>query len=150
GLQLSPNATRLLSRLGVIEALGHAAVRPQAIRLRRAGDLAPLARLPLGAAAEARWAGPYLVAHRADLQNALIERAEAEARITLRLAAGIEDVRFGAGQVTPVLTDGADAGRYALLIGADGVWSKLRLSLPGAAPSRFSGYVAWRAISSMD
>ena len=55
GLQLSPNATRLLDRLGVLELLRPHAVQPEAVLLRKAGTLAQLARVPLGEDAERRW-----------------------------------------------------------------------------------------------
>lgn len=71
GLQLSPNATRLLRRLGVLDRLLPAAVRPQAVVLRDARGLNELGRVPLGQAAERRWGAPYLTVHRADLQSAL-------------------------------------------------------------------------------
>ena len=79
GLQLSPNATRILGRLGVLRALRRSAVRPNAVLLRDAATLAELARIPLGDAAETRWKAPYLVVHRADLQKALL--ADRRARI---------------------------------------------------------------------
>src|SRR5690606_13871087 len=66
GLQLSPNATRILGRLGVLGRLEKDAVRPQAVNLRDATTLAVLATVPLGEAATRRWGAPYLVAHRAD------------------------------------------------------------------------------------
>ncbi|TIW01669.1 MAG: salicylate hydroxylase, partial [Mesorhizobium sp.] len=68
GLQLAPNATRILRRLGVLDRLLPNAVRPEAVVLKDAKSLRELARVPLGQAAEKRWGAPYLVAHRADLQ----------------------------------------------------------------------------------
>ncbi|MBA3446706.1 MAG: FAD-dependent monooxygenase, partial [Pseudaminobacter sp.] len=78
GLQLSPNATRILEKLGVLPGLLPAAVRPEAVILRDAGTLAELARVPLGSDAEKKWKAPYLVAHRADLQRALLARVAGE------------------------------------------------------------------------
>src|SRR5690349_15450199 len=79
GLQLSPNATRLLRELGVLDALLPVAIRPDDVTLRDACSLAVLARVKLGDFAERRWGAPYLVAHRADLHNALLARAAGEA-----------------------------------------------------------------------
>jgi len=146
GLQLSPNATRILDRLGVLPDLLPAAVRPDAVVLRDAGSLAELSRVPLGEAAERRWKAPYLALHRADLQQALAARVAAERRIELATGADVRDAAFDAGCVSVSVEGGgrsrAVAGR--LLVGADGVWSTLR-GLCGAAPqSRFSGEVAWR------
>lgn len=64
GLQLSPNATRLLDRLGVLDTLLPSTTRPEAVVLRRAGSLEALARVPLGDAGEKRWKAPYLGRYR--------------------------------------------------------------------------------------
>ena len=55
GIQLSPNATRILQQLGVLDGLGGRAVAPEAIVLKDGASLRELARVPLGKAAEARW-----------------------------------------------------------------------------------------------
>jgi salicylate hydroxylase len=148
GLQLSPNATRILDRLGVLDLLRSKAVRPDAILLRDAASLRVLARVPLGAAAERRWHAPYLVAHRADVHEALVEKAAQDDRIEVVTGARITgDVAFTDSGVTVTCErngqrENVDAG---LLIGADGVWSALRAaSFPGAR-RRFSGSLAWRA-----
>jgi salicylate hydroxylase len=143
GIQLSPNATRILDGLGVLDAVAAEATRPEAIELRRAADLRPLARVPLGAQAERRWGSPYFVLHRAGLQSALHAAA---------MRAGIE-VRTGARVTgaTPVdgggmrLSCGGDAMRAGLVIGADGVGSAVRAGIVGASPARFTGKLAWRA-----
>lgn len=147
GLQLSPNATRILDRLGVIGALGPRAVRPEAITLRYAARLTAITRLPLGREAEARWHAPYLVAHRSDLQAALLECVAAQPRISLTTGAGIEGAAFEADGVRPSSAGNAGiSGTYRLLVGADGVWSGLRALVRGTAPARYSGYMAWRAV----
>ena len=64
GLQLSPNATRILDRLGVLPLVDPAAVHPSAVALRDATSLAELAQVPLGEAAEHRWKAPYLALQR--------------------------------------------------------------------------------------
>src|SRR5947199_7142610 len=71
GLQLSPNASRILVELGLHERLGARAVTPDAISVMSAQSGAEIARLPLGEAASARAGAPYWVLHRADLQSAL-------------------------------------------------------------------------------
>ncbi|MGN6583547.1 MAG: FAD-dependent monooxygenase, partial [Rhizobiaceae bacterium] len=68
GLQLSPNATRILAGFGVLDRLLSVSTRPRSVALRDAVSLALLAEVPLGIGAEERWKAPYLVLHRADLQ----------------------------------------------------------------------------------
>lgn len=146
GLQLSPNATRLLGRLGVLPLLMPAAVRPEAVVLKKASTLAELARVPLGDAAESRWGAPYVVVHRADLQSALVSRASREADIKLVAGAAIRDFATHSGGVTVSVDMGGRVSDIAgaLLVGADGVWSTLRGRIRQDAASRFSGELAWR------
>jgi len=147
GLQLSPNATRILRSLGVLEHLKRGAVQPLAIVLKDAATLASLARMPLGASTERRWGAPYLVAHRADLQHALLERVHEFPAITLVTGAEVRDARFSPGRVAVKFQlRGSERQEFCrLLVGADGVWSRLR-PLAGGGESRFSGFVAYRAV----
>jgi len=147
GLQLSPNATRILRSLGVLEHLERDAVQPQAIVLKDAATLASLARVPLGASAERRWGAPYLVTHRADLQHALLQRICECPAITLITGAEVLGAQFDSGRVAvKIRHDGVERQEFCrFLVGADGVWSRLR-SIAGAKESRFSGFVAYRAV----
>ncbi len=151
GLQLSPNATRILRQLGVLDRLLSDAIRPEAVVLKDAASLRELARVPLGQAGENRWGAPYLVAHRADLQAALTaalaERSDIElvtgARVT-GIAAGPEDIA-----VTTEMNGQSTDATAVLFVGADGVWSSVRRQLAGKeagfGKNRFSGELAWRA-----
>ncbi|MFI0843640.1 FAD-dependent monooxygenase [Mesorhizobium sp. IMUNJ 23232] len=147
GLQLSPNATRILDRLGVLAGLERLAVRPPAIVLRNAKDLRELARVPLGASAERRWGAPYLVVHRADLQKALLATVARTEKISLITNTVVEDFQpsESSGVVIKIRTGGVERRLGGmLLVGADGVWSKLRNRvLPGVA-ARSVRLVAWR------
>ncbi|EKF20290.1 FAD-dependent monooxygenase [Nitratireductor pacificus] len=147
GLQLSPNATRILDRLGVLAALAPRAVQPGAIELRKAATLERLARVPLGAEAEQRWGAPYLVAHRADLQAALLACARRERAIELVTGATVEDAEIAGIGVRARIRRGwiTEHAEAPLLIAADGVWSGLRQAVSAKAGNRFTGYLAWRA-----
>ncbi|WP_027037846.1 FAD-dependent monooxygenase [Mesorhizobium ciceri] len=152
GIQLSPNATRILRQLGVLDRLLPAAVRPEAVVLKEAATLRELARVPLGQAAETRWQAPYLVAHRADLQSALTARVAEMPDIHLTTGARIGDVDTGPDGITATAEIGGKTieAEGFLLVGADGVWSSVRAlvdSAKGSASPRnhFSGELAWRA-----
>ncbi len=142
GLQLSPNATRLLARFGVLERLDGRAARPSSVVLRRAGDGREVARIALGDKAISRWASPYLTVHRADLQAALLETVHATPGIDLRLGRTVGR----AGEDGPGTWIEADGERIAgaLLIAADGVRSVLRGQLKPGHVAEPSGHVAWR------
>jgi salicylate hydroxylase len=146
GIQLSPNATRILDRLGVLPALLKTAVRPNAVFLRDGRTLAELARVPLGAAAEKRWQAPYLALHRADLQSALLSRVNEAPGIRLVTGAAIAGLAQSSAGVT--VTTAGEAGRSEasglLLVGADGVRSAVRAIFGPSRESRYSGEIAWR------
>ncbi len=133
GLQISPNATRILAELGVLERLADSWLEPDNIRLISGTSLRRLAAVPAGSFARTRWGAPYCVLHRSTLQRALLEAVADESLCKLHLGAQI--------------TGGAlsDASRPTdILIGADGVWSKVRESIEGSPSPRFSGNIAYR------
>jgi 2-polyprenyl-6-methoxyphenol hydroxylase-like FAD-dependent oxidoreductase len=146
GLQLSPNATRILIELGLAARLGAHAVTPDAISIMSARSGGELARLPLGEAAGLRAGAPYWVLHRADLQAALQAEVNDNPAIELRLGCRFEDVVTGVDGVTVVQCGGVTPVREGALalIGADGVWSAVRHRLFPDVQPQFSGMVAWR------
>src|SRR5215467_5878308 len=78
GIQISPNASRLLHRLGLGPALDRTGVRPVGVHQRRWDDGRTLQRAPLGEAAEAAFGAPYYHFHRADLLGALADALPSE------------------------------------------------------------------------
>src|ERR1700730_616914 len=106
GLQLPPNASAILGRLGVIERLAPFALRPKAIRIRRARDGATLAMIPLDDA-ERRWGAPYFVVHRGDLQRVLLEAIPRESNIKLQTGAAVAGFACGENSVAVAVEQGA-------------------------------------------
>ena len=144
GIQLGPNVTRILGRLGVLEALEAHSFRPQAIWLFDARNGKKLATVPLGDVAEERYGAPYLTVHRADLHQALRSVASSSPRIAL--TAGVAVTGIGEeDDVSVTCSDGATR-RGSVLIGADGLWSTVRDWIaPGAAPA-YAGATAYRSL----
>jgi salicylate hydroxylase len=147
GIQLSPNAARVLIGLGLEQRLLANAVAPEAVEIRAArGQI--LARIPLGDYAEARYAAPYWVTHRGDLQAALVEAVRANPNIALKLGTRVEDFVVHGNGVTVACRHGpnpADETGIALIC-ADGLWSRLRLRLGHRDRPAFRRRVAWRAL----
>ena len=139
GLQLSPNASRILADLGLIDALRARWTEPDRILLASGLSLSPLASVPAGVSARNRWHAPYGVLHRASLQAVLLDAVHRESLCTLTMGERIETAD-AALAIAP-----AD-----ILIAADGVWSRLRQAVPGALPARYSGNVAWRFLVPYD
>jgi salicylate hydroxylase len=125
GIQVAPNATRLLHGLGLAASLSRIAVRPEAVEMRRWHDNTPLGRAELGAACVRRYGAPYCTLHRADLHRVLLRAARGGgARIQLgRCCIGVHQDE--PGQVRLDFADGSHAVAD-LVIGADGIHSVAR------------------------
>ena len=146
GVQLSPNATRRLRELGLLEAVAAQAVRPAHVRIRRARDGTDLAVMPLGDGAERRYRAPFLLVHRADLQAALVDAVQAESRIALETGVRIAGVEVTADGLLIRDEDGAQR-LVDGLVGADGIHSRVRaLVAPAGDPLLASGRTAWRSL----
>jgi salicylate hydroxylase len=146
GLQVSPNASRILVDLGLKPRLVGRAVTPESINIMSARAGGEIARLPLGEAASFRAGAPYWVIHRADLQAALQAAVNDHPDIDLRLGCQFDDVTAHAKGLTVVQRCG-NARQQELavaLIGADGIWSAVRHHLFPEVQPQFSGLIAWR------
>jgi salicylate hydroxylase len=133
GLQVSPNASRILDTLGILGEIERQWLEPQFIRLVSGGTLKSLAAVPAGEFARQRWGAPHGVLHRATLQKALLSAVIASPLCTLHLGAKIAHGRMPEGN-----------RRVDVVIGADGVWSAARQRITQAPSPRFSGNVAYR------
>src|ERR1044072_7998328 len=140
GIQLSPNATRVLFDLGLAERLRPLAVAPDAIRVVNGPSGRDIVRVPLGAAAERRYGAPYWVIHRADLQAVLAITIAENPDVTLRLGTRVEDFAIYPRGVTVQARDahGQRDEQGIALIGADGLWSALRTRLGERRGPRFA------------
>ena len=146
GLQLSPNASRILLDLGLQPRLAGLAVVTDSISVMSARSGGEVIRLPLGEAAAYRAGAPYWVVHRADLQAALKAQVEANPDVELRLGCQFEDVAAHARGLTVVQRSGMTRQQEVglALIGADGIWSAVRRHLFPKVQPQFSGLIAWR------
>jgi salicylate hydroxylase len=148
GIQLSPNASRVLIALGLGGALAPVVVAPAGMDVRSGPSGTVLASATLGAEAARRWGAPWWVVHRADLLAVLAEAAAAEPLVTVETASAVETVTPVADGFALTLCDG---GRREVpaLIGADGIRSAVRRSLGDATPPTFRHRSAFRATIDM-
>jgi salicylate hydroxylase len=146
GIQLSPNATRILIALGLGEKLRANAFVPEAVAIKTATG-GRLARIPLGDDAESRYGAPYWAIHRGDLQAALLEAVQANPDIVLKLGIRVEDFALHSNGLSIACREGSfTADEHGIaLIGADGLWSKIRIRLGQYEPD-FRRRTAWRAL----
>lgn len=142
GINMSPNALKILHRLGLAAGLDRVGVRPLTWYHRRWEDGRVLTRVPLNPRCEAAYGAPHLTLHRRDLLDVIASGLPGD-RIHLghRLA-GFEqrddgvDVWFENG--ARVTTD--------ILVGADGIHSAVRSRLFGDEAPLFAGCVAFRSL----
>ncbi|MGB8819429.1 MAG: FAD-dependent monooxygenase [Rhizobiaceae bacterium] len=145
GLQLSPNATRVLDALGVFPRLLATATVTKSIDLIDARSAAVLLGLDTSQMA-AQTGYPFLAIHRADLQSALLSTVMETRGVRLftglrcaqarQSAHGVEIDLEGGEQIQTVSGD--------LLVGADGIWSRTRSFVRASSEPVFSGYTAFR------
>jgi len=152
GIQLSPNASRILIALGLGEQLRRHVVAPEELRIMNARTARVLARAPLGAVAEKRYGAPYWVIHRGDLQAVLIDAVRVHPGIVLNLGARVEDFALNEDGVTVFARSAQHRveDRGVALIAADGLWSSLRRRLGHRREPRFARRTAWRALARAD
>ena len=142
GIQLAPNATRILHRLGLADALARVAVKPARSELRRWDDGRVLWSQPLGAVIEERFGAPYYHLYRPDLLGVL---ADALPDGVLHLGRRVTAITERDDGVLVRLGDGSTA-RADVALGADGIHSTVRAALFGPESPRFSGSTAYRGL----
>ena len=151
GLQLSPNASRVLLALGLGPRLQPHVVAPEELRVRDAKTARVLARAPFGATAAERYDAPYWVIHRGDLQTVLLESVRAHPGIALTLGTRVDDFAHdGNGVTISARSARPSEERGVALIAADGLWSSLRGRLGDRTAPRFARHTAWRALAPAD
>ncbi|GAA5153724.1 3-hydroxybenzoate 6-hydroxylase [Pseudonocardia eucalypti] len=139
GLQMAPNATRVLRSWGLLDEVMARGVLPRRLVLRDAVDGSTLTHLDM-TDAERRYGAPYVVLHRSDLHSILLEACR-EAGVELVTDALVTDVKRDGGSATAVGEGRSDTGR--LVLAADGLGSRLRGLLSPDEPVS-SAYVAYR------
>lgn len=145
GIQLGPNAFHALDALGVGAAARATAIYVERLRLMDALSAAEICHIDLGEAFRARFANPYAVVHRGELHAILLRACRAEPRVMLRTGAEVTGYAQEGSAVTALLVDGEQV-RGAALIGADGLWSRIRGQLVSDGPPRVSGHTTYRSV----
>ena len=151
GIQLAPNAGRVLAGLGLDAAIAAKAIEPTAIEVRSGARGSVVTSIRAQAFRE-RYGFPYRVIHRADLQSVLVAAVTANPEIRVELGATIAgQLAQGDGLLVRVRKrTGVEVVPSAALIGADGVWSTCREAIPASGTPSPTGRAAWRAIVAAD
>ncbi len=145
GIQLGPNAMKVLAGLGLDQTVLQTACEPQAIAVRDAATGRSISRMLLGPAVQQRYGHTYCTLHRADLQTALLQAVRAEPLIDLQPGTTIQSFEQRGGGVQMTLHGGTNLQADAL-IGADGLWSQVRSQLWNDGAPRATGHAAFRTL----
>lgn len=146
GIQLGPNAVKVLDALGVGAALRRVVAFPSQLEVRNATSTELLGVLPLGKTAEQRYGAPYVTIARADMHTLLLEAVRAQGGVGLHLDSRVISIEQDAQRVR-VETVQDRAFEAPLLVGADGLWSVVRKQVvDNDTVPRVTGHLAFRAM----
>jgi salicylate hydroxylase len=148
GVQIGANGTRVLHALGLKAALERTQVIPSGKEARLWSTGETWKTLDLGAIAVERYGSPHIMMHRGDLHAALADGIRSISPDALRLGqrtVGLAQTNAG----VEVLFENGNTATAALVIGADGIHSKIREILFGQDSAEFTGCVAWRGLIAM-
>ncbi len=147
GIQLGPNAVKVLAQLGVRDAALQHACLPQAIAVRHAATGRSISCILLGQAVQQRYGEVYACVHRSDLHAALLQAVRSDSRVTLHSGEAVQ----GVGQSdTAVQVQSSQRSLQAdALVAADGLWSSVRQAVWADGAPRATGHAAYRVLLSM-
>lgn len=145
GLQLGPNATRILQGWGLGQALERLAAFPDKLLVRSAPSGRELASLSLGSRCQQRYGAPYATLHRADLHTLLLDSVRLRPEVKLHLNSPVTGYSDTPEGVQLAWADGYSVEGDAL-IGADGLWSQVRLQTLEDHVAQPTGHLAYRAL----
>jgi len=145
GLQLGPNATRILQGWGLGQALERLAAFPDKLLVRSAPSGRELASLSLGSRCQQRYGAPYATLHRADLHSMLLDSVRLRPEVKLHLNSPVTGYTDTPEGVQLAWADGYSVEGDAL-IGADGLWSQVRLQTLEDHDAQPTGHLAYRAL----
>jgi len=149
GIQLGPNGSRILIALGLEAAMGEVVAEAAAkeIRLWNTGDTWKL--FDLGRDSLERFGAPYWMVHRGDFHRVLWQAVERAKPGAIYLASRCVACADRGDGVVLELEDGRSIAGD-IVVGADGVHSRLRAHMFDAAKPQFTGLMAWRGIAAVE
>jgi salicylate hydroxylase len=145
GVQFGPNGFKMLERLGLGSAANDLAVFPSELRMMDSISGEQVTTINVEGPFRAKFGYPYALIHRADLHRVLLDACSAHLGIELRNSQTFVECEETAAGVVARTKEG-EVFEGEALIGADGLWSKLRERIVGDGAPRVSGHIAYRAV----
>ncbi|AGH42925.1 FAD-dependent monooxygenase [Paraglaciecola psychrophila] len=144
GLQLSPNAIHVLQALGIADKVKAKAFRPKSAVMRHYQTGKTYFTVPLADTATQKYGADYLHVHRADLHRTLLDACQSM-EVSIHLGQAVESYQHDFQNLTIHLANG-ESLKAGVLIGADGIKSKVQACMLGQTSAEFTGQVAWRGV----
>jgi 3-hydroxybenzoate 6-monooxygenase len=145
GIQFGPNVFHVFDRIGVSDAVLEKADSPPVLLMIDALNGREVARVPTGASFRARFKYPYIIIHRIDLHNVLLDACRRDSLVTLDADAMVSGFTDHGDRVAVVTEDGRGF-EGAALIGADGIRSRTRAQLFADGDPLPNGFMGFRTI----
>jgi 3-hydroxybenzoate 6-monooxygenase len=145
GIQLGPNIFRMFDWLGLTQAINDVAFFPPGMGMNDVRTGEEVVRVPLGDAVKAVYGYPYGLIYRADLHKVFLDACRKFDNVTLRTSSKVESFEQDGASVAARLA-GGETVRGDALVGADGLWSRIREIVVGDGKPRVSGHIAYRAV----
>ena len=150
GIQLGPNIFKVFDALGLTDAVNDVAFFPDHLIMRDSTTGEELVRMPVGSSPFAtRYKYHYGVIFRPDLLDVLLHAARQSPLITLSTSQKVvsfDDRGDDSRDALVAITAAGERIEGAALIGADGLWSRVREKLIGDGKPHVSGHIAYRAV----
>ncbi|ROM50797.1 FAD-dependent monooxygenase [Pseudomonas rhodesiae] len=144
GIQMSPNAMKVLTALGVSTEVREIAFEPEFGAMRHWKNGTTYFRPNVKSQCRLRYNAPYYHVHRADLHAILVKRARVSG-VDVKVDTAITGYEQD-GETAWLQTRLGQTERADLVIGADGIKSAIRTQMHGIENPRFTGAVAWRGL----
>jgi 2-polyprenyl-6-methoxyphenol hydroxylase-like FAD-dependent oxidoreductase len=144
GIQLGPNIFRMFDYLGLTEAINEVAFFPPGMGMNDVRTGEKVVRVDLRET-KSVYGYPYGLIYRADLHNVFLQACRQLPNIELHTSSKVQSFEQDAGSVTVRVASG-ESIRGDALIGADGLWSRVREAVVGDGKPRVSGHIAYRAV----
>ena len=153
GIQMGPNVTRTLHAWDLAEDLKEIGFTPRSLEAKDTQTGQVIGSLRLGQRSLDTYGAPYVTVHRADLHRVLLQKIIGSGLAELRLDSEVQAVQQNADGIqisgTNLPASLTEFSKSAAMVGADGLWSKMRqFVVPPTAP-RVTGLLAYRALIPM-
>jgi salicylate hydroxylase len=148
GVQLSANGTRVLIALDLESPMRQVVCSATEKEIRLGSTGQSWRTFDLGDSSVERFGAPYWMVHRGDFHRVLLDAVREADPKTVRAGNGCVGFDQGTDGVTLHLANG-DHVTGDVLVGADGVHSRIRQQIFGQASAHFTGIMAWRGLVPM-